>query len=573
MAGWVSVVLTDPSLSHIDRAFSYAVPDGITCARGSIVRVPFRAKRRTAVVVALLDSPDVERTLPVHSLLGPGLPEDVVDLALWTAQRYLATEGEALAAVVPQRVKAEELTAASTSMPSRDALPPGERPRSAEAVLSALNTDAVAGVVWRPRANEDRGATICALTADVARSGRGVLILVPETRIASETVDALRARFGDALAWLGSDVSARARYRDWLALRRGDKRIAVGGRGSVFAPVRDLGLVIVDDEGHASYKEGRAPRFHARTVAAERARRGGARCLLVGVPPSIDARAAIGSRTFTLISSSRADERATRPPVTIVDLRKEQTTLVPSGRTLGLARRALDAGQRVMILAHRGGEHLDRTAARAERILKARRPVRLDAGAERGELIAARRTADLIVATPYAAKDLAVEPVGLLAFVETDAALSQPEFRAAEEAFATWWRAARWAPGGQIVVETRDASQAAIVALTRWDPDVLYRAEAARRRELGYPPFASLARIDVPIDRADEVATCVAADPRVEALGPVEREGRAVIVARARRRDDLLGALRPLVERWRHDEEPMRVDVDPWEVFEPKWRS
>jgi primosomal protein N' len=100
----------------------------------------------------------------------------------------------------------------------------------------------------------------------------------------------------------------------------------------------------------------------------------------------------------------------------------------------------------------------------------------------------------------------------------------------------------------------------------------LYSAEASRRRELGYPPFAAVARIDVPADRAEAVAAEVAGTG-VEVLGPLERDDRTVVVARMPRRDSLLAALKPVVQRWREAEEPMRVDVDPWEVFVPKWRS
>ena len=196
----------------------------------------------------------------------------------------------------------------------------------------------------------------------------------------------------------------------------------------------------------------------------------------------------------------------------------------------------------------------------------------LDASSTPSDVARAIRRADLISATPFIAKDLVVDRVGVLALLDVDAALSQPEYRAAEDTFATWWRAARWTGDARIFLESAQPAHPAVVALTKWDPDVLYRAEAARRRELGYPPFAALARIDVPADRAIEVARDVAA-AGLEALGPVEKEGRTVVVARARRREDLLRALEPLASRWRAADEPMRVDVDPWEVFVPKWRS
>ena len=102
----------------------------------------------------------------------------------------------------------------------------------------------------------------------------------------------------------------------------------------------------------------------------------------------------------------------------------------------------------------------------------------------------------------------------------------------------------------------------------RWDVEALYRFESSRRRETGYPPFASLARIDAPAARADEAAKAVTdAVPGGEVLGPLERGGRAVVVVRTSSRAELLDGLRPLVEAWRSSGEPFRVDVDPREVL------
>ena len=565
MSGFCSVVLVETALAHLDRVFTYSIPDEVTVHVGSVVRAPFRGKRRIGVVTGLLEASDIERPLPLAALVGPGLDDETVDLARWVAGRYLATLGEALATVLPQRVAGEEDVVPSSSRYEAPSRPDLSRYTRGNALVRAVE-HGDGGFVWRPLASENRGPIIVSMAGEAAQRG-GVIVLLPEVRVRSEVVAMLRKEFGDGLAELGSHRSARERYRDWLALRSGAKRVAVGGRGTVFSPVKNLGLIIVDDEGHQSYKEGRAPRYHARAVAAERARRAGATLVLVGVPPSIEARAATEKGPYALVAPSRSEEREDRASVTVV----EQGTLVPSAPTLAAAKDALSSGRRVVLVAHRR-ERSDAAVERTIRVLSPRKYARLDASSTPAEVSRAVRSADLIYATPFIAKDVDVDGVGVLGLLEVDAALSQSEYRAAEDTYATWWRAARWTAGAGIFIETANASHPAILALTRWDPDVLYRAEAARRRELGYPPFAALARIDVPADRASEVGTAVAA-AGLEALGPVEKEGRTVVVARARRRDDLLRGLEPLVTRWRAADEPMRVDVDPWEVFVPKWRS
>lgn len=564
---FASVVLVEPSLSHLERAFTYEVPAAMHVAVGSLVRAPFRGRKRRGVVVGLALEPDVARTLPLAEVLGPGLDPATIDLCRWVAQRYLSTMGEALATALPARVVSEE----SATHPA-PAPPSPMTPLRFEGYTGAarLVSGAPGGFVWRPRSDEDRTARIASMVSDALARGRGALVLIPEVRVSGEVVAGLRAHFGDAIAWLGSDASARERYRDWLALRSGAKRLAVGGRAAVFAPIADLGLIVVDDEGHAAYKEARAPRFHARSVAAERARRVDATLILIGIPPSMEARSATERGPYTLIAPDRRSERAIRPPVTVIDRSGER--LVPTTMTLRLARAALDRRQRVVIIAHRGGDNVQRIAERATRILGAHKPVILEAGAPTAAVTRAVRGADLIVATPFIAKDLNIDGVGLLAFCDVDAALVQAEYRAPEDAFATWWRAARWVSGGHVTVETAQPDHPAIRALSRWDPDLFYRSEATRRREAVYPPFAAIARIDAPPDRAKHAAEDLAVTG-LEVLGPIEGAASSVIVVRAPTRTVLLAGLGPVASVWRAREEPMRIDVDPWEVLVPKWRS
>lgn len=566
MRSFASVVLIHPSLSHLQRAFTYRIPDGMTLAAGSRVRVPFRRQKREGIVVDLLEESDVARTLNVGDVLGPGLSAEAVDLCRWVSAHYLSTLGEALAAAVPDRVVEEE--SAEPSEPPRlraRSLQWLRRYRGGNALAGALDSGRHAGFSWRP--GPGKAAEIASLVAWTSARGRGVLVLVPEVRFGGEATEALAA-LGDAVAWLGSDRSARDRYHDWLALRAGAKRIAVGGRAAVYAPVPDLGLIVVDDEAHVSYKERRAPRINARPVAHERSRRAGAVFVAVGTPPSIEAGAAVERGVLAPVALPRADLLRSRPPVTVVDRSRDSSRHVPHAETLRRCRVALESGKRVVLLAHRAGEASRAIASRTFRALSPSSPVRLDARTTPEALAAGIRSSDCIVATPVIAKDLTIEGVGVVAIVEADAALSVPEFRGAEEAFATWWHVARWAAGGAVIVESSDPKHPTVRALVRWDLDALYAFESSRRRETGYPPFASLARIDAPAARAGEAAEAAsAAVPGGEVLGPLARGARAVVVVRTTSRQELLDGLRPLVERWRANGEPFRVDVDPREVL------
>src|SRR5436190_1586166 len=114
----------------------------------------------------------------------------------------------------------------------------------------------------------------------VVEDGRGAILLVPEIALTPQTVARVRGVFGDRVAVLHSGLSDGERADAWRALRSGERCVAVGARSAIFAPVQRLGAIVVDEEHEASYKQGTAPRYHARDVAAARARLEGARLLL-----------------------------------------------------------------------------------------------------------------------------------------------------------------------------------------------------------------------------------------------------------------------------------------------------
>ncbi|MGH7498905.1 MAG: DEAD/DEAH box helicase, partial [Gemmatimonadales bacterium] len=118
--------------------------------------------------------------------------------------------------------------------------------------------------------------------------GRGAIVLVPEIALTPQTVGRLRGAFGDQVAVLHSGLSEGERADAWRRLRRGERRVAVGARSAVFAPVADLGLIVLDEEHEATYKNGETPRYHARDVAEVRARIEGARCVLGSATPSLE---------------------------------------------------------------------------------------------------------------------------------------------------------------------------------------------------------------------------------------------------------------------------------------------
>jgi primosomal protein N' (replication factor Y) len=171
----------------------------------------------------------------------------------------------------------------------------------------------------------------------VLEQGKTAIVLVPEIALTPQTVDRFRAVFGDRIAVLHSALSDGERYDAWLALRRGEKRIAVGARSAIFAPLRDLGAIVVDEEHESSYKQGEAPRYHAREVAIVRARAEGAVVVLGSATPSLESWTNAASGKYELLTLPDRAGGARLPKVEIVDLRAEQPKRPPSDNAGGEA--------------------------------------------------------------------------------------------------------------------------------------------------------------------------------------------------------------------------------------------
>ena len=160
------------------------------------------------------------------------------------------------------------------------------------------------------------------LLREVVGRGQGAIVLVPEIALTPQTVDRFRSQFGDDVAVLHSALSEGERYDAWRSLRSGDRRIAVGARSAIFAPVGDLGAIVVDEEHESSYKQGEAPRYHAREVAIMRAAMAGAVCLLGSATPALESWANVAREKFTLLELPDRVEGRPLPDVRVVDLRR-----------------------------------------------------------------------------------------------------------------------------------------------------------------------------------------------------------------------------------------------------------
>ena len=155
----------------------------------------------------------------------------------------------------------------------------------------------------------------------VLEGGGGAIVLVPEIALTPQTVSRFRGAFGNLVAVLHSGLSDGERHDAWTQLRSGDRRIAIGPRSAVFAPVADVGAIVVDEEHDGSYKQSESPRYHARDVAVVRAARNRALCVLGSATPSLESWLNARGGKYALLELPDRVGGGVLPDVRVVDLR------------------------------------------------------------------------------------------------------------------------------------------------------------------------------------------------------------------------------------------------------------
>lgn len=196
---------------------------------------------------------------------------------------------------------------------------------------------------------------------ETVRSGRGAIVLVPEISLTPQTVERFRSRFDDVTV-LHSKLTDAERMDQWRAIQSGRSRLVVGARSAIFAPVRDLGIIIVDEEHEPSFKQSNTPRYHARDVAVMRGRIARAAVVLGSATPSLETWHRAITRRITLLRLTRRVAGGALPPVRIADLRHERARELNLGSNILMTRplqqaieKALSKKQRAILFINRRG--------------------------------------------------------------------------------------------------------------------------------------------------------------------------------------------------------------------------
>ncbi len=198
------------------------------------------------------------------------------------------------------------------------------------------------------------------LIALTLKQGRGVLLLIPEISLTPQVVQYFQSRFGNRVALIHSGLSLAQRLDTDKLIRRGEVQIVIGTRSAVFAPLPDLGLIILDEEGEHSYKSEQSPRYHAADVAKARAKYHNAALVLASATPSLESRYLAERGVYRLLKMTKRYNQAPLPAVTIVDMNLERANGNGSPFSIALSEALYDnlqRGEQSILLLNRRGYH------------------------------------------------------------------------------------------------------------------------------------------------------------------------------------------------------------------------
>jgi len=370
---YVDVVFDLP----LDQSFSYRCDEKGEAAPGKRVMAPFGKREILGYVIGAQDKPPdfpaPEKIKAVRRVVDKELIFDEADIARakWMASYYLCSAGEALSAMIPSGRRAQLYsTFSDDDIDSAGHTLSTEQEEALQGLIDlADNANAATNSAKQKEPEQNSGKPHMAylygitgsgktevflrLAERILSQGRTVIYLVPEISLTHQTAELIGKRFGTAAATLHSGMSGSERLNEWMRIRGGQVRIVAGPRSAIFAPLKNLGLIIIDEEHDGSYKSGNTPRYHARQIAMHRSAVEGALLLLGSATPSAEAWKLMREGTIRRFALSRRLSGGQPPQIIPVSLEKTEGCLSAELKE-EIRQTALMGRQTILFLNRRG---------------------------------------------------------------------------------------------------------------------------------------------------------------------------------------------------------------------------
>lgn len=359
----------------VEGVFDYLVPQELRAdiKIGQRVWIAFgRSKKIIGYVTGLCASSAIQgQKIKIKEIISvidqePILGADIIELCKWVGEYYFCSWGEALSAAVPGGLKKGKVKMTSRITEGlgqgvvlgTKLVPNAGQKQALDKITASINNSEFQVFLLHGITSSGKTEVYLQAIDHVLGQGKTAIYLVPEISLTPQAVERFKSRFGDQVSILHSHLTAGQRYQQWENIKTGQSKIVVGARSAIFAPVRDLGLVIVDEEHENSYKQEDVPRYHARDTGIMRAAQGKAVVVLGSATPSLESFCNVNKGKYSLLELKTRIDNRLLPEVAIVDMRKEifgkkQTVL--SRRLEEQIQQCLQRKEQVILFLNRRG--------------------------------------------------------------------------------------------------------------------------------------------------------------------------------------------------------------------------
>jgi len=358
-------VLVDVSLDRDNKVFTYAIPDGLTVEVGARVSVPFGPREIEGFVTEISNATtqDISKIKPIKKVMDDFVPIKVETLAILSqiCDKFKLRAIDVLRLFVPASLRGRVRKRRAKNVEIRGLDIQQKKitlTNQQSSVINKITAPSAQIFVLHGVTGSGKTEVYMNVIETMLARGKTAIMLVPEIGLTPQVLGNFRARFGDKVAILHSGLTTGERYDEWYRLHTGEARIAVGARSAIFAPIENIGVIIIDEEHDTSYFSESNPRFYTHEIAKIRCRYWDADLVLGSATPSVDTYHRAKSGEYTLLQLDRRVGNVNMPTIELVDMAAELrggNGSVFSRSLLGQVADAMQTGKQSIIFLNRRG--------------------------------------------------------------------------------------------------------------------------------------------------------------------------------------------------------------------------
>ncbi len=358
-------------------------PDLLTKTRKSTVKnfesqigkraeVKFGNRRLTGIIVKLFDELpkdlpyDASKIRPIIRVLDeePLLTSELINLGIWMSNYYLTPIGEILNSMIPsgKRETSSQDFSFTDEFPEQKIVTLSDEQKKAIESITSSNNETVKFHYLYGTTGSGKTEVFLQVAENILKKGKGIIYLVPEIGLTPQVIEAVTMRFGSTVAVLHSGLTPSQKLTEWKRILHKEARIVIGARSAVFAPVPQLGLIIIDEEHDGSYKSNNTPRYHARQIAMYRCSKLAIPLLMGSATPSVESWNSISNGQFECHKLTKRLAGGAPPKIKIIDLSKQPSSGQSISQELfeAIDKAVAKKRQAILFLNRRGFNHFFR---------------------------------------------------------------------------------------------------------------------------------------------------------------------------------------------------------------------